>query len=78
MDNIWDGHHSHEEPGYCRHAEPFFRECDVTAFKQFQNIVLLAFVAQLDVLGIEVECGFGVVVEAHTDLVSHRCVDVDV
>ena len=54
-------------------------ERHVTALHQFDDFVLLALVAQLQVLRVEVEGGIGVVVQRHIDLVAYltRHVQVD-
>ena len=53
-------------------------EGDVTRLHQLDNLVLLALIAQLDILGVEVEGGVGVVVQVHVHLVTYLTVDVQV
>ena len=53
-------------------------EADVTRFNEFDNFVLLTFVAQLQILGVKGECRIGVVVEVHVHLVAHLTVEVKV
>ncbi len=54
-------------------------ESNVTCLHQFDNLIFLAFIAQLDVLGVEVESGIGIVVQVHVHLVAnltiHRQID---
>ena len=54
-------------------------EGDVTGLDQLDDLVFLAFIAQLDVLCVEVEGGVGIVVQRHVHLVAHltRHVQVD-
>ena len=54
-------------------------EGDVTCLHQLDNLVFLAFVAQLDVLRVEIEGSVGIVVQRHVHLVAHltRHVQVD-
>ena len=55
------------------------RESDVTGLNQFDNLVLLALVAQLQVLRVEVEGSVGVVIQRHIHLITNltRHVDID-
>ena len=50
----------------------------VAGLDELHNLILLAFVAQFEALRIEVERGFGVVVEVHIDLVAHLSVEREV
>ena len=54
-------------------------ERDIASLNEFDDFVLLALVAQLQVLGIPVGGGIGVVVERHVDLIAHltRHIDID-
>ena len=54
-------------------------ERDIAGLNEFDDFVLLALVAQLQVLGIPVGSGIGVVVERHVDLIAHltRHIDID-
>ena len=54
------------------------RERHVAAFHKFYYFVFLAFIAQLEVLRIEVECGIGVVVKVHVHLVAHLSVHIQI
>ena len=53
-------------------------EGDVTRLHQFDNLIFLALIAQLDILGVEVESGVGVVVQVHVHLVTYLTIDVQV
>ena len=53
-------------------------EGDVTRFNELDNLVFLAFVAQLQVLAIKVEGSIGVIVQRHIHLVAHLTRDVDI
>ena len=54
------------------------RERHVAGLHQLDNLVLLALVAQLQVLRVEVEGGVRVVVQVHVHLVAHLAVDVQI
>ena len=53
-------------------------EGHVARLHQFHNLILLALIAQLDVLAVEVEGGVGVVVQTHVHLVAHLTREVEV
>ena len=53
-------------------------ECDVTGLNEFDNLVLLTLVAQLQVLGIPVDGGIGVVVQRHVHLVANLTCHIDI
>ena len=53
-------------------------EGNVTSLNQLDDFVLFAFIAQLQVLGIKVERGIGVVVQVHVHLVAHLTIDIQI
>ena len=53
-------------------------ERHVASLNELNNLVFLALILQLHVLGVEVERSVGVVVEVHVHLVAHTSVDVDI
>ena len=53
-------------------------ECHIASLHQFDDFIFLAVVLQLQVLGVEVEGGIGIVVQVHVDLVAHLTIDAQV
>ena len=51
---------------------------DVARLDELDDFVFLAFVAQLEVLCVEVEGGFGVIVKVEVHLVAHLAVDAEI
>ena len=47
------------------------RHRDITGLHELHNLVLLAVVFQLHLLGIDFHCGLRVVVDVHVDLISY-------
>ena len=47
------------------------REGDIACLNEFDDLIFLSLITQLDILGIEVESGIGVVVEVHIQLIAY-------
>ena len=67
-----------EEAGGSLDQRVVRREGDVAGLDELDDFVFLALVAQLQVLGVEVEGGIGVVVQRHVHLVAYLAGDVEV
>ena len=67
-----------EQTGCALHQRVVGWEGDVTSLYQFDDFVLLTLVAQLQVLGIEVERSISVVVQVHVHLIAHLTIDVQI
>ena len=60
------------------HQRVIGREGDITSLHKLDNLVLLTLIVQLEVLGIEIESGIGIVVQAHINFIAYLTCHVQI
>ena len=68
-----------KQAGGTFHQRVIGGECHITCLYQFDDFIFFTFIAQFDVLGIEVKGSIGVVIQIHVHLIAHltRYVQID-